>query len=688
MNSTKTTRTTLVVLTLGITALASCMTDPDRNPGDTDWPVYLGDSARSHFSPLQQITRNNVDQLTLAWRYDSGSLKEDESGLMYTSPLVIDGVLYGLSPKLVPFALDAATGKELWRVDLGLVPGAQRGLMSWRSDTEHRIFFTAGAELVALDARSGQPVQAFGKNGRLDLTPADPRSTLKNRGGAGVTVPGVVFKDLLIFGFSTNEDAQARPGSIRAFSAVDGRLVWQFDTVPQAGQPGSETWADGALDLAGGANVWTGMTLDEQREMLFAPTGSATPDFYGAKRLGDNLFANCLLALDANTGTLKWHYQVVRHDLWDRDNPSPPTLVEFEKNGKHIEAVAMTTKSGHLYVFDRDSGESIYPLIEVPGLPSTLPGEVPAATQRVSSVAISRQQFEITNRTPEARAFVEKQIKGWDQRPWAPPKVGTVLFYPWFDGGGEWGGSAFDPASNQLIVNANDAAGVLTLHEIPVGTSNYGTYATQCGSCHGLVLEGTESAPPLRDLFKRRTLAEVIDIVGQGRGRMPAFQFAPDEGRRILTYIASPEPEVDEPSKAVDYAMAGYVYLKDHEGLPGNSPPWGTLNAVDLATGNINWKIPFGDFPSHPGLGFGAVSYGGPVVTATGLVFIAATPDKMMRAYDARSGEMLWQYELTAAGFSTPITYSVGGKQFVVISGGGGRQGPPSGSAYYAFSLP
>ncbi len=669
----------ICLLLMGFCLFACNPTELDLN--NVNWDTYLGDSGRQHYSPLVQINRNNVKKLEEVWRYRSG----EPDGLMYTSPLVIDGVLYGLSPSLDVFALNAVTGEEIWRNELGLTGRAQRGLMWWQSGKERRILFTGGNELIAVNAMTGKLISSFGTEGRLDLTPS-----LDGRGGISVTVPGVIYEDTVILGFSTSEDALAFPGMIRAFSILDGSLVWTFHSIPLPSQPGSETWDEGALEKAGGANVWTGMALDEDRGLLFAPTGSATPDFYGANRIGDNLYANSLLAIDARTGELRWHYQMVKHDLWDRDNPSPPTLVQVERGGQTIDAVTLTTKSGHLYAFDRENGESLHPIVSVEtGLPSSLPGEVPAKTQRVSSIAFSRQSFEITQRTPEATAYVKDKIKDWDLRPWAPPKIGTVLITPWYDGGAEWGGSAFDPSNNRLVLNANDASGILELTEVPVGFSNYGSYMLHCGACHGGRLEGSDQGPSLVRISDRLTIAQIAEVVKEGKGRMPAFDYLDlPTYRGALGYILSPEPIPDEPSQEVRYALGGYVYLKDHEGLPANSPPWGTLNSIDLDTGEIVWSLPLGNFLSHPELGYGAINYGGPVVTASGLIFIGATPDKKFRAFDAKDGSILWETELTAAGFSTPAVYSVDGRQFVVISAGGGRLGPPSGSDYFAFALP
>ena len=664
--------------------ISACSTEePEQSTSiNTNWDTYLGDPGRSHYSQLTQITRENVDQLELAWKYDSGELREGNSS-MYTSPLIIDGILYGLSPRLHAFALNAATGEEIWRHELGGNGAAQRGLMWWQNGEDKRLIYPASGELIMLNASTGQPITSFGDNGRINLRPEDIAAPFFT------SVPGIVFEDRLILGFSTAESANSHSGMIRAFNVHTGEELWRFNSLPVEGGLGSETWEEGSLDTAGGANNWTGMTLDEERAMLFVPTGSATPDFYGATRTGDNLFANSLIALDARTGAYHWHYQTVRHDLWDRDLPSPPTLVQLERDGVLIDAVAVTTKSGHLFLFNRDTGESLYEIYEVDGLPSELPGEVVAPTQPISSVAFTRQEFEMTSRNQQAIDFVTELIEPLDQRLFAPPTTDGVLFYPAYDGGAEWGGSAYDPNGNKLILNAQEIGGILRVYERPSGYAQ-ALYAENCGICHGENREGTDRGPSLIDIDDRLTSFETNQIVREGRGNMPGFESLEGYERSAMVgFIRNPDAEDENlDSGEIDYAFAGYIRVRDHEGLPGNSPPWGTLNSIDLATGEIDWQVNFGNYPSHPNLNFGAESYGGPVVTASGLIFIGATPDQKFRVYDTRDGSMLWEYELSAAGFATPSMYSVDGDQYVVIAAGGGRMGPPSGSEYFAFKLP
>ena len=568
---------------------------------EADWRTYLGDPGRRHYSPLDEITRDNVHRLQPAWRYDSGELRDGVS-LMYTSPLIVDGVLYGLSPRLVAFALDAATGEELWRYDADLGQTDQRGLMWWESGTDERLLYTAGHHLVALDPANGHPVRTFGDNGALDLRP-DGLS-----GPFSVTVPGIVFRDLIVLGFTTSEDRNALPGSVSAYSALDGSLVWRFHSIPRPNDAAANTWAAGALASAGGANTWTGMALDIDRELLFAPTGSATPDFDGRTRQGSNLYANTLLALDVRTGILRWHYQVVRHDLWDRDLPAPPTLVQLARDGALIDAVAMPTKSGQLFVFDRETGEPLFEVTEAEAAQSRIPGEGVSPVQPQSAIAFTRQEFEVTDRSPEAREFVRAIVSGLDRRPLAPPSIEGSLIYPFYAGGANWGGAAFDPSTRRLIINAQEIGGIAQIQRAG----------------------GTEA----------------------------------------------------------DYALVDRTGIRDQDGLPGNTPPWGTLTSIDLATGRFDWQVPLGDYPSLEGAGYGTENYGGPIVTAGGLIFIAATPDAKLRAFDTRDGALLWQADLPAGGFSTPAVYRAGGRQFVVIAAGGGRTGPPSSGEYVAFALP
>ena len=568
---------------------------------EADWRTYLGDGGRRHYSPLDEITRENVQRLEVAWRYDSGALR-DGTSLMYTSPLIVDGVLYGLSPRLVAFALNAATGEELWRYDADLGQTHQRGLMWCEWGADRRLFYTAGHHLIALDPSSGRPVPTFGDNGALDLMP-EGRS-----GPLTVTVPGIVFEDLIILGFTTSEDRNALPGSISAYNAIDGSLVWRFHSIPSPDDLAANTWADGALAIAGGANVWTGMALDVDRELLFAPTGSATPDFDGRTRQGSNLYANTLLALDVRTGARRWHYQVVRHDLWDRDLPAPPTLVQLERDGALIDAVALPTKSGQLFVFDRETGEPLFEVTEVEAAQSRLRGEGVAPVQPQSAIAFTRQQFELTTRSPEARAYVGEIVSRLDRRRLAPPSLEGSLIYPAYAGGANWGGAAFDPATNRLIINAQEIGGIVQVQRAS--------------------------------------------------------------------------------SSDADYSLDGRIRIRDQDGLPGNTPPWGTLTSIDLETGGFDWQVPLGDYPSLEGKGYGAENYGGPVVTAGGLIFIASTPDAKLRAFDTRDGALLWQADLPAGGFSTPAVYGIAGRQFVVIAAGGGRIGPPSSAEYVAFALP
>ena len=675
-----------------------------------DWPVYHGSYANTKHSPLKQIHTGNVSSLRLAWKFDTGDAgKETE---MQCNPLVRHGVMYVSSPRLRVFALDAATGRELWRFDPheGRDPGAgkfrHRGFNYWESGSGRRLYFAAGPWLWCLNARTGRPVASFGQGGRIDL-----RGNL-GRDASGLTItvttPGVVYRDLLILGSLVSESLPAAPGHIRAFDVRTGRLRWIFHTIPHPGEYGYETWPRDAWQYIGGANAWGGLALDERRGMVFAPTGSATYDFYGANRHGDNLFANCLIALDAATGRRLWHFQFVRHDLWDRDLPTAPTLVEVRRDGRVIDAVAQITKSGHVWVFDRVTGESLFPFEEVSVQPTDVDGEWTAPKQvlPLKPAPFARQQFTgdlITRRTPEAHADVLRRWRGYRNGPqFTPPSLEGTILLPGFDGGGEWGGATWDPETGLFYVNSNEMAWIIKLVERRQEKRVTGRtlYRQQCAACHRDDLAGSPPEfPSLVNLAVRRNAEQVRAIVLKGAGRMPGYAHL-GESRigAILDYILEgQEKEISGeplPPSPIDlrYRLDGYTRFTDPDGYPAIAPPWGTLNALDLNTGEYAWRIPFGEIPALVKQGIrntGSENYGGAIVTAGGLLFIGATnSDARFRAFDKRTGALLWEYQMDAAGNATPAAYMAGGKQYVVIGAGGGKWGNPSGSAYYAFALP
>ena len=423
------------------------------DPAPREWPVYGGGPESIRHSTLKQINRANVKQLTMAWSYDA----QDGPGGLQTSPIIVGGVLYANTPKSRVIALDAGTGKLLWKFDSGLdLRGANRGVTYWADRDDRRIFAAAGGYLYALDARTGKAIATFGNDGRIDLRGDLGRDTAQQ--SVVLTTPGIIYKDLLIVGGRTSEGLPASPGDVRAYDARTGKLRWSFHTIPHPGEFGYDTWPKDAWTYSGSANNWAGMALDQKRGIVYAPTGSAAADFYGANRIGDNLFANTLLALDANTGKRIWHFQGVKHDLWDRDFPSPPNLVTVRQNGRTIDAVAQTTKHGYVFLFDRTTGKPLFPIESRKYPASTVPGEVAAETQSLPTrpAPFARQTLTadmLTNRTPEAHQWALEQFgKFISQGQFVPPSVGKeTIIFPGFDGGAEWGGAAFDPDSGLAV---------------------------------------------------------------------------------------------------------------------------------------------------------------------------------------------------------------------------------------------
>ena len=697
---------TLVLAFSGL-ALAQERRVPER--GYKDWRVYGGTAESIRYSALTQIHRGNVQRLELAWTHDTGDALEDSE--MPCNPIVIGDVLYALTPTLRIFALEAATGKLIWRVELpGKFTRAQRrlrGLAWWGNEREGRIFATKGPYIYALDARNGRLVPGFGDSGRVDLRVGlgRPPETLR----IWARTPGVVYRDLLIQGSVMSEGLPAPPGDVRAYDVRSGELRWSFHTIPHPGEFGYETWPKDAWKYAGAANSWAGMSVDLRRGLVFIPTGSASFDFYGANRHGDNLFANSLIALRAATGERVWHFQFVRHDLWDRDIPAPPSLVTVKRDGRLVDAVAQTTKSGHVFVFDRERGTPLFPIEYRPTPRSDVEGERVAARQPfpVKPPPFARQRLTeemLTRRTQEAHEAVLKRFRDLrNEGPFTPPSLQGTLIFPGFDGGANWGGAAFDPETGLLYVNSNEMAWILKLVETSRSDQPFGgqqLYVDRCAGCHREDLRGTPPEfPSLVHLRNRSTEAEVVRMIREGGGRMPGFhQLEQDELRAVARFLLKGEdtPLARPGRKARDsilrYRHDGYVKLVDPDGYPGIQPPWGTLNAIDLDGGEIAWQIPLGEFPELAAQGLrntGTENYGGPVVTAGGLVFIGATNhDRKFRAFDKATGRLLWETRLPAGGNATPAVYQVGGRQFVVIAAGGGKSGAPSGGSYLAFALP
>jgi len=671
-------------------------------PGkDVDWPAYGGDRAGTRYSQLQQINKKNVGKLKVAWQYDTGEGRGDAQ----TEPIVIDGVLYGITPKHRIVALNAATGALIWKFDSGLEGrGPNRGLTYWSDGSEKRILVGILSFLYALDAKTGRPVESFGKGGRIDLRQGLGRNP--STVSIILTTPGIIYKDLIIVGGRMPEELPSAPGDIRAFSVRTGELRWSFHTVPRPGEDGYDSWPRDAWTYTGSANNWCGMAVDESTGVLYVPTGSAASDFYGYDRIGDDLFANTLLALDAATGKRIWHFQAVHHDIWDRDFPSPPTLVSVRHGHDTIAAVAQTTKQGTVYLFDRRDGHPLFPVESKAFPPSIVPGEQSSPRQPLpmKPAPFSRQLLTadmLTTRTPQAHSWALQRFENMrSQGQFIPPSIDKeTIVFPGYDGGAEWGGSALDPNTRVLYVNANDVAWTATLTANTRENSGRQIYLRNCAVCHG---DNRAGAPPqipsLIDIGHKRSEAYIDSIVRQGAGRMPGFPILKTtEVSALIDFLVKGEDKelktASSSRQIPRYRFTGYKKFLDPDGYPAISPPWGTLNAINLDTGEYLWKLPLGEYPElSTGLkNTGTENYGGPIVTRGGLVFIAATNyDNKIRAFDKDKGRLLWEATLPASGNATPSTYQVNGRQFVVAYATGGKARPDSkaGGVYVAFALP
>ncbi len=688
-----------------------------RKGEDGNWAVYLGDNARTHYSTLDQINKDNVYRLRVAWTYDSG-----ETGEFQDNPLIVNGVLYAATASRKVIALDGATGEALWKFDAasehaGRPSIRQRGLAYWASGNDQRIYTSVAGYLYALSARTGKPVRSFGQNGSVNL--ASPVQWGAGRAViASMNSPGVIYKDLYIASVTGGS------GTIQAYDVRSGELKWIFYLTPRPGEYGYFSWPPDAYKALYIEPSWAGMALDQERGILYVPNGEPGPEpgFWGGDRIGADLFGNSLVALDANSGKRLWHFQITHHDLLDRDLPTAPVLLTVTHNGRKVDAVAQGTKLGVVFVFDRVTGEPLWPIYERPVPQTSLPGERTWPTQPFPSMPppLMRQRYtedDLSDITPEAHALTMQRFEhDGSEGPYPAPGLKETIMFPGFDGGMEWGGAAVDPSGN-YYVNLNEVPWLLQMvptkrpNGTPLSLGERG-YMIQCAGCHGLDRRGDPAGgfPPLVKIGQALTKDQVDRFIQQGVGRMPSFASLSSGTRQpIIDFLFGDEQPAaayqqgrgrgqgangeyaQQQGDSAPYAFAGYRRWLDAQGYPAIKPPWGSLVAVDLNTGEIKWKVPLGEYPELAKKGIpptGTENYGGPIVTAGGLIFIGATADETFRAFDKDTGKILWQAKLPFGGNATPSTYMVDGKQYVVIAAGGAKSGRPSGGTIVAFALP
>jgi quinoprotein glucose dehydrogenase len=693
----------------------------------TTWETYKGSNESLNYSSLSQVDTGNVKTLQQAWIYHTGDADTVNHSQIQCNPIIVNGILYGTSPKMKLFAIDAGTGKQKWVFNpfdsltaekrMFFILNNSRGASYWTDGKEdERIFYTAGSFLYAINALTGILVPAFGDKGKIDLHEGLGRDVSDLF--ITSTSPPAIYEDVLIMGSRVDEGPNAAPGHLRGYDVRTGKQRWIFHTIPQPGEDGYETWEQpDAYKYSGGANAWSGFSVDNKRGIVFASTGSASYDWYGGKRLGDNLYANCLLALDAKTGKRIWHYQYIHHDVWDRDLSSAPALVTVNKAGRKIDAAVLTTKTGFVFLFERETGKPVYDVIEKP-VPeqSDLAGEKLSPTQPfpTSPASFMRQSFSEADINPLLHDTSYQEIKrrlatyktGHIFNP--PSLQGTVMF-PGLDGGAEWGGPSFDPETGILYINANEMAWVIAAKKLNTTANVKETYATagerlyqaNCMSCHGADKKGTGNFPSVVEMKNKYTTASLDTLLQSGRRMMPAFKHLDVEERKAIASIVLDKKDiqqtnfialvstVDDPVK-LPYSITGYNKFLTSDGLPAVAPPWGTLNALDVGTGQYLWKKVLGSDPRfpHSKSPTGTENYGASVVTAGGLLFIAATMDGKFRAFNKYSGDLLWEVDLPAPAFATPSVYEVNGRQYIVIACGGGKNNTRSGDSYVAFALP
>lgn len=690
----------------------------------SDWKVTGGSKGNLKYSSLNEIDTNNVSNLKVAWVYHSEHDDSTKKGSMECNPIIVNGILYGVSPKMKLFAIDAATGIEKWQFDPAdsinnklwhrSSINMNRGVAYWEEGNDKRIIYTVGPIAFAVNAITGKLILSFGKEGGVNLAKGLDRDEFKV--SIAPTSPVMIYKNLFFLSGLVSEET---PGHIRAFDVKTGAQKWIFHTIPYPNELGYTTWADtSAYKRMGSTNSWSGFSLDEKRGILYAGVGSPTNDFYGGDRLGNGLFGNCILAIDALTGKLIWHFQTVHHDVWDMDISSPPVLVTVDREGKKIDAIAQTTKTGFVFLFDRENGKPLFPIQEKPvSTQTSILGEKLSPTQPFPILPKPFVRQLLTENglntlvSDSSYHDIKKRFKTFrSQGIFTPPsKEGTIIL-PGYDGGGEWGGPSIDPEKGILYVNANEMAWVLNLVEnkqiLKTHFTNFEAgqllYKLNCMGCHGPEQKGSGDYPTIIGAEKKYNEASFNNLLSTGRKMMPGFnQLSSFEKSALASYILKLKSQQSKKymgslekiqgSLKPSYGFTGYNKFLTKEGYPAISPPWGTLNAIDLNTGKYLWTIPLGEFKELKAKGIpttGRENYGGSVITAGGLLFIGATADGKFRAINKANGKILWETDLPASGVATPSVYKVNGKQYVVIACGGSKWGGNMGDSYVAYALP
>ncbi|MDO1513727.1 pyrroloquinoline quinone-dependent dehydrogenase [Maribacter confluentis] len=681
------------------------------------WTTYKADAKASSYSSLNQINVANVNQLKNVWTFHANDVKEGEepAASSQANPIIVDGVMYANSRNQTVYAINAKTGEQIWAhksLGEGEPVAASRGVTYWSEGDDKRILYSAGNYLLAINAETGEPVASFGENGKVNLNigvrdnPEEISVTL--------TTPGSIFKNLIIIGSRLPDFYGAPPGYVRAYNVKTGELAWTFHTIPHPGEPGYETWPPDAYKFAGGVNCWAGMSIDEERGTVFLALGSPSYDFYGADRIGANLYGNCVLALDASTGNYKWHYQTVHHDIWDYDLPCPPNLVTFNHDGKEIDAVAQATKHGFIFVLDRETGEPIFPVEERKVPASNLPGEVayetqpfplkPAPFARQSMTGDDLNHYSDADYDSILKTFRSVRYEGL----FTPPDLKGNISLPATRGGANWGGLAFDPNTDYLYIRGNNLPEIQTIvdadkHFATLNNTRYElgrvTYEKHCVACHGAEKQGMMSdVPSLIGLKERMPENETLQKIQHGGGKMPGYKgvITAQEERGLLAFLydirdnateeTNSESEVEKPTRYMN--ITPYRTWSDPSGNPALKTPWNTLNALNLNTGEYEWQIPLGNdekLQEEGGPDTGLLARSGPMVTAGGLVFISGAADKKLWAIDKKTGKLVWETTLPAANNANVCSYAIDGKQYIALSVGGTEENP-SGSIM-AFAL-